>query len=385
MSATPSLNVPPYGRWSLADLTPSLLSAAGVSGQGNSLELDPCRGFCLVLIDGLGHEQLLQHRDVAPFLAQAAERKQPLAAGFPSTTSASLASLGTGLPPGGHGLVGYTIAIPGHDRPMNTLLWELYGIGPHVELQTELVPEKFQPNPTVFERAADAGMAVVTVGPPAHEGSPLTRAIFRGGEFRGAYFFDEVRAVIADAMGEERPAVYAYHPDLDTTGHVHGAGSDPWREQLGRFDALIEGVATDLPDGCVLVVTGDHGMIRLEDKIDVADEPRLMDGVRLMAGDARARQLHVAPGAEQAVIDTWQEVLGERGQVVPREEAVESGWFGQSVSDAARGRIGDVIAAFRSAVGVVQRDVDPLYASLTSHHGSMTSAEQLVPFVEVRS
>jgi hypothetical protein len=381
---TPSPPVPPYGERTLGDLTPSLLAAAGVAGEPNPLGLDPCRGFCLLLVDGLGWEQLLAHRDVAPFMAGAADRHEPIAAGFPATTSASLASLGTGLPPGGHGLVGYTVTIPGHDRPMNTLLWELYGIGPHVELKDEVVPEEFQPNVTVFERAEAAEMTVTMVGPPAHEGSPLTRAIFRGGLFRGAYFFDEVRTTVAEVMKAGRPAVYVYHPDLDTSGHMHGVGSEQWLDQLGRFDALVEGIASELPVDCALVVTGDHGMITLDEKIDVADEPGLLEGVRMMAGDARARQLRAWPGAEGDVVAAWREILGDRAWVVTKEEAIGAGWFGRNVSDDARSRMGDVIAAARTPVGVVQREVDPLYASLLGHHGSMTPAEQLVPLIEVR-
>jgi hypothetical protein len=35
-------------------------------------------------------------------------------------------------------------------------------------------------------------------------------------------------------------------------------------------------------------------------------------------------------------------------------------------------------------VGVVQREVDPTQALLIGHHGSLTPAEQLVPFLELR-
>jgi hypothetical protein len=384
MKDAPGLTVPPYGHGSLADLTPSLLSAAGLLAEPNALALEPCRGFCLLLIDGLGWEQVLVHRETAPFLAAQADRGGPIAAGFPSTTSASLASLGTGLPSGEHGLVGYTVAIPGLDRPMNTLLWQLYGIGPHVELQDQLVPERFQPNETVFERAGADGMDVTIIGPPAHEGSPLTRAIFRGGAFLGAYFFDDVRAAVREALDRPRPAVYAYHPDFDTAGHVHGVGSPQWLEQLRRFDEMVEHVAAEIPAGCALVVTGDHGMVNVGEKVDVADEPALMDGVRMMAGDGRARQLHVVPGAEADVASTWRGLLEDRMLVVLRDQAIEAEWFGPLVTDAAWYRIGDVIAVSRSDLAVVQRDVDPLYASLVCHHGSMTAAEQLVPLIEIR-
>jgi Type I phosphodiesterase / nucleotide pyrophosphatase len=385
VTADLDLPTPPYGTRSLADLTPSLLASAGVPGEPNPLELEPCRGFCLLLIDGLGWEQVLAHREAAPVLAAMTDRSPPLSAVFPSTTSASLASLGTGLPPGEHGLVGYTVAIPGLDRPMNTLLWQLYGVGPHVELQDRVVPEAFQPNETVFERAERAGMDVAIIGPPAHEGSPLTRAIFRGGTFLGAYFDPDMRSAVAEALDAPRPAVYAYHPDFDTAGHVHGVGSESWLEQLARFDALVEGLAAALPADCALVVTGDHGMVNLEEKIDVADEPALMRGVRMLAGDARARQLHVASGAGPDVLATWTEVLGDRMWVVSRDQAVDEGWFGPTVTDVIRDRVGEVIAVASAPVGVVQRDVDPVYASLVCHHGSLTPAEQRVPLIEIRA
>jgi hypothetical protein len=117
----------------------------------------------------------------------------------------------------------------------------------------------------------------------------------------------------------------------------------------------------------------------------VADQPVLMLGVRMLAGDARARHLHVAAGAGPEVQATWTEVMGDRMWVVSRDQAVEEGWFGQTVTGVARDRIGDVIAASRTPLGVVQRDVDPLYASLVCHHGSMTAAEQSVPMIEIRT
>ncbi len=378
----PTLQVPRYGEASLPDLTPSLLSAAGVSGQPNVLGIEPCRGFCVFLIDGLGWEQLRRHAGAAPFMAKHGERF--LSAPFPSTTSASLASIGTGLPPGNHGLVGYTFAVEGFDRPMNSLLWELYGIGPHVGLAERVVPEEFQPHRTMFQRGQEAGLSVTVVAPAPYEGSPFSRAALRGGEFIGAYWFEDMLAAAASALRRPRPALYVYHPDLDTTGHAVGVGADAWIDQLGRFDRLVESLAAELPPGCLLAATGDHGMVTLEEKIDVGDTPELLDGVRMMAGDARARQLYVEPGAAEQVGETWRAVLGDRMLVVGKDEAIAGGWFGPMVEDPVRKRIGDVIAVARSAVGIFQRDVDPLYASLLGHHGSMTPAEQLVPWIEVR-
>lgn len=51
-----------------------------------------------------------------------------------------------------------------------------------------------------------------------------------------------------------------------------------------------------------------------------------------------------------------------------REEAIAPGIFGARVTDHARERIGDIVAAAFDRVGVVQREVDPAQARLNGHH-----------------
>src|SRR5438067_11819125 len=123
MAGSPTPPVPRYGTRSLAELVPSLLSSLGLAGLTNPLPLEPAARVCLLLVDGLGWEGLQANRPAAPFLNSISG--EPLTAGFPATTAASLSSLATGLPPGEHGLVGYAMALPGHDRAVNTLAWPL--------------------------------------------------------------------------------------------------------------------------------------------------------------------------------------------------------------------------------------------------------------------
>jgi hypothetical protein len=379
--------VPRYGEASLSDLVPSVLAAVGVPGFSNTLRIEPLPGACILVVDGLGWEFIQSYRNRAPYMAAASKRGRPLTAGFPSTTSASLASLGTGLPPGQHGLVGYTFVMPGLDRPLNALHWVPYGFGPTEDLRERLVPEQVQPEPTVLERAAAAGTEITLVGPAAHAGSGLTRAILRGGRYAPADSLEELVSAVAGGFIEGRTSVYAYHPFLDTYGHVRGVGSEEWLDHLEQIDRAVSLIAERLPSGFALVVTADHGMVNLppEGKLDVADVPALMEGVRMLAGEARARHVHAWPGAEEDVLAAWQETVGDRFWVRTGDEAVAAGWFGPEVVDRVRPRIGDVVAAARDAIGVFQREVDPLQASLVGHHGSLTQAEQLVPFLLIRS
>lgn len=388
MTRPPEPSVPQYGTASLAEVVPSVLSALGVPGFANVLGVEPLPGVCLMVVDGLGWDLLREHPGETPFLSEAARTSgRAITTVFPATTSASLASLGTGLPPGEHGLVGYTFAIPGHDRAMNSLQWQLYGMGPSIDLREELRPEDFQPTPTLLERAREAGFEVTLVGPAAHAESGLTRAILRGGRYMPADTLEQLVDAVAATLSEgQGTSTYAYHPFLDTFGHMRGVSSDDWRAHLRAVDDAAQALYERLPAGFALAVTADHGMVNLgpEDRLDVADAPELMEGVRLLAGEARARHVHAWRGAGDDVQAVWREKLGDRMWVVLREEAIAAGWFGPRVLDRVRERIGDVVAVAFGQIGVFQREVDPLQASLVGHHGSMTPVEQRVPFILVR-
>jgi hypothetical protein len=364
---------------------PSLLGALRIRGFADSFAIEPVSRVCLLLVDGLGWELLRANQEAAPFLNSIA--REPLTVGFPATTAASLSSLATGLPPGEHGLVGYTMALPGFDRAFNTLTWSLYGLGPRVDLRQEVVPEAFQPQPTLPERAAAAGVLVHYLGPGFHQGSGLSRAIGRGQRFHTAESLDAIEVAALRRLDARPALVYGYHSRLDAAGHIQGVASQAWREELVAVDHAVRTLAEQLPDDTVLVVTGDHGMVDLRpnERLDLADHPDLAAGVTLLAGEARARYVRTAPGAAGDVVSAWRSIVGDRMWVWTREEAIATGIFGPRVSDQARERIGDMVAAAYGRVGIVQRDVDPAQARLNGHHGSLTPAEQLVPFLVYRS
>ena len=64
--AEPVPDLPRYGHGSLAEVVPSLLSARGVEGFDDALGIEPIRGLCLFVVDGLGWEHILRFGDAAP-------------------------------------------------------------------------------------------------------------------------------------------------------------------------------------------------------------------------------------------------------------------------------------------------------------------------------
>jgi hypothetical protein len=362
--------IPGYGAGALADLSASVAASLGITPYQNVLGFTPAQCACILLVDGLGWEQLRDHPAAAPFLSELARNSRPLTAGFPSTTVTSLASLCTGLPPGQHGILGYQVLVPGTDWLLNGLRWD-----------TRVDPLQWQPHPTIYERAAEAGVLACHVAPGRFRGTGLTNALMRGADYRPADSMGAVAAQASAALNENRRVlVIAYHGDLDGTGHVFGVGSEAWSNQLAHVDKLAEQIASSLPSGGSLYVTADHGMVDVgpEDRLDYDELPELRAGVALLGGEARARHVYARPGAAADVLAAWRELLGERAWVLPRDEAVKEGWFGP-VDPEMTERIGDVIAAMSGTTAVVASKTEPRETALFGMHGSLTPSEQLIP------
>ncbi|MEV6911746.1 nucleotide pyrophosphatase/phosphodiesterase family protein [Amycolatopsis sp. NPDC051071] len=363
----------------LGQVVPSVLSALGAAEFTNSLGLGEASSACVLLIDGLGWELLAEHAADAPVLTRLA--KSPIRVGFPATTAAGLGAIGTGLASGEHGLVGYSFEVPGAGV-LNALRWTSHEDGG--DLRGALPPREVQPLPTTFERAAAAGITTSVVSSAKFSDTALTRATQSGARYVGVHALGDLAAGILRCLGTRPSFCWGYHSELDMLGHVYGPGSAPWRMQLRQVDRLVESIVDGLPPGALLAVVADHGMVTVEDALDIDDTPALLGGVRAVGGEVRARHVYSEPGAEADVLAAWREVIGDRAWVLSRDEAAEAGWFGP-VADRVRPRIGDVVVAAKDRFGLKRELAEVVESSLVGQHGSLTSAEQLVPLVLARA
>ncbi|MCX6499806.1 MAG: alkaline phosphatase family protein [Arthrobacter sp.] len=373
---------PAYGERSIAEVFTSAAASLGVPGFANRLNLPAAKHVCVVLADGLGRQLLKQKSAHTPFLRsvlQAGQGAVPvwLDAAFPSTTAASLASFGTGLPAGQHGMVGYDVLDPDQDRVVNML----NGWDPGVD------PQLWQPMPTVFERAA-GHVDVSTVGLPRFSDSAMTRAALRGGRFVAGSTSHARTAAAAEAMaGAESSLMYFYVHELDKAGHRYGFQSPQWEHQLEELDATVRRLSASLPAGTTVLVTGDHGMVDVPEsqRIDYSAEAELIAGVRHTAGEPRMVHLYLEDGAgdagRQGLLAAWRARFGDRIWAFTREEAVAAGLFGE-VRGPVGPRIGDVMIAARDAVAFYDtRRVPARALEVVGQHGSLTKAEREVPLL----
>ncbi|GIG62840.1 alkaline phosphatase family protein [Longispora fulva] len=357
----------------ISDILPSVLTAitgAGADRLGLTARLAGARRVVVLLIDGLGSRVLPRAADVAPVLGDIRAGRlggmTEIACHFPSTTPASLVSLGTGALPGAHGVLGFRVNLPGTDQVLDHTRW-----------QDDPDPAVWQPVRTRFE---SAGVSTAVLGPAAYEGSGLTVAAYRGAPYTGANLGTLVDRVLAS----DARLIYGYHPRVDTAGHLFGLGSPEWLAEVAAVDAMLGQLVERLPEDTALVVTADHGMINVpdEDRIDFDAVPELRSGVRVLAGEPRVRYVHTLPGAQADVLAAWRAVLGDSASVVSRSEAIDSGWYGP-VPDAHRDRIGDIVVTCLGRRVVVASELEPGASVLVGYHGSVTPDEVGIPLIVV--
>ena len=327
----------------------------------------------VVLVDGLGHHLLPLARQETPFLtAMTALLPDGIDVVFPTTTAASLTSFGTGLPPGLHGIVGASFWLPELDNLLYPLGW-----------RDRPTPQAVQPEPTLFEQARAADIAVTSVAAREFEQSGLTVSALRGGRYVGADSPGELVVAVAAAAAVAPPAlVYGYFSAVDKSGHIHGVGSEQWRLDLQHTDRTIEQLAQRLPSGTLLLVTGDHGMINCPDESRVnIDGLPFLAGVRRIAGEPRMRHIYLRPETTAAAVaERWADLLGERAVLLTREAAISAGLFGE-IAYGIEDRIGDVLALPTGEGALVSQRIDSIVSGLRGQHGGLTARERRVPLL----
>lgn len=370
---------------SLCDVLPAAAALLGFPDAVDNLavadwaDADRIDRVLVVLVDGLGWHLLPQLAAGAPLLASvlagASGRVTRLDCTFPSTTPTSLVSLGTGALPGEHGILGFTLKVPGTDRVLH-----------HVRWRDDPPPALWQPVPTWFERLKNAGVSARAVLPAAFIGSGLTEAAYRGAELHPADPTGDYAGLVADELRAAPGLVYGYTAELDTAAHVFGIGSEQWHAAAANIDALLSRLLDALPANAAVLVTADHGGINVppDARVDLDTDPRLSEGIRVVAGEPRVRYLHTEPGAAADVQAVWGELLDGRATVYSREQAVATGMFGPVAAPHTE-RLGDVVVVCSGDTAVLASAHEPPEtARLVGFHGGATAAEMAIPLIVFR-
>lgn len=349
----------------------------------------------VLLLDGLGWNQLQDRLTLVPNLAAMSSARLTTVA--PSTTTTALTSLMTGVASARHGIVGYEFMTP--FGVLNSVRWAIGGVDAR---------EVF--SPSVQDQPIPASLSVVTQ--ESFRGTAFTDVHLRQAPLFGYRDRRGFPQKLSQAL-ETAPVVYAYYVGIDAIAHETGLGGK-YEAELQVADQLVADLVAAVPPRTAFFVTSDHGHVVVDGQYVWLDE-YVTSHVWAASGEPRFRWLHARgaqgsvfgggaggpgagvvvgggsggePGVGLGVGDTravgelaayCRETYGDKAWVLTQDEVIEAGIFGAEFPDAYRARLGDVALLAKEnwafVVPGLHRD------SVVSLHGSLTPNEMYVPLL----
>jgi predicted AlkP superfamily pyrophosphatase or phosphodiesterase len=361
--------IPDYSGANLTGIIPGcLLGTSGRRPNWFPQPLQDAERIVLLVIDGLGYEQLQRHAHIAPNLMSLVGGSITTIA--PSTTASALTSLVTGASPAEHGIVGYRMDMG--DSIMNSLRWW----SDTRDLRKVHPPASVQPIPPFV------GMTIPVVSRAELEGSAFTEAHLRGSRPCGWRAASSIVAQCASLISSGEKFVYAYYDGVDKIAHERGFGAY-YDAEIAATDWLVGALLNTLPSGTTLAITADHGQVQVDDNV-----VHLSDDIKAtlhhQSGEGRFRWLHAKRGQESDLLQIATDLYSDIAWIASRDQVVEEAWLGPArggrIADQVKRRLGDVaLVPFTATTFDDPLDSGPF--SLVCRHGSLTADEMFVPFL----
>ncbi|HUG31927.1 MAG TPA: alkaline phosphatase family protein [Acidimicrobiia bacterium] len=341
----------------VSEIEHRLTGSSPTTGLADASAVADAASYVLVLFDGLGVAQL-EHPDASVFRSSLA---RSIEAPFPTTTSVALSTVATALPPSRHGQVAHLSWYPDIGQVVNTLKWVNVAGDPVSYDYPSLLPE-----PNLWERLRQAGIEPITVQPGDFQTSPLTRSLYRGARFEGAWDVADLAEATVALASEPGRLVFTYVPFVDVAGHVSGQSSEEFSAAMKAAAMVWSDIVSRVAADIVVIGSADHGLMEVtEDDKYLIREPRF-DDLRF-AGDTRGLQLW---GDQVLMEDLAGSVGGSLGDPV---ELV-----GPDPTETALGHLGRGLLLAPPGKVVIPKGFDK---RLRCYHGGLMPEELEIPLL----
>jgi len=392
----PAAVLPDYEGYSIVGL-PSLIGRLfDLDGRDTALaELVPDLSghdhVILLLLDGLGYRKVEALFDRMPDLLIRSFGRDglflPLTSVFPSTTVAALASIGTGMTPLEHGLVGYRLYLRETSTITNMIRFAMVGNGrTDAAFSAGLDPDAVVRGPTAQERLAGHGVNVHTLLPQHIASSGLSRALYKGSaQLHAAVGLSDMLVIARELLLRATAPTFLslYWPGLDTVAHVRGPETDAYVAELRSIDDAIRRELVGQAGNTLLLLSADHGFVPMaaNDYQHVHDIPPIDQALLLPpVGEPRASYLFVRDGERETVSAALTHHLRDGLVCADSPTLVEDGLLGYGPPHPeTHRRIGDLTVVSTGKAGIVHPYQDAV--RLLGMHGGLTEEEMLVPLI----
>ena len=347
---------------------------ASVSGaDGNRLRLPKVKYSVVILVDGLGFENLKMASGYSRFLNQKLD--VAIRCEFPSTTATSIAGFSTGVRSNEHGLIGYSA----YDRVNKFQMGLLTG------WETQGSAEKFKKVSTLAELSDP--VKVFAIGPKAYESTGFTVLTMAGATYaRAERLSERFETVEKMVRSEDQSLSYLYIPELDQIAHRHGVASNEWLFALEELDQLVNRFISKLSSDVGVLVTADHGVVDVpkENHIYLDEFDWYTAAVESTAGDPRCNFVYLTePNKVAELRELLEREFGSVAYICNVEELSIAGWLGQFSAEGSN-LLPDLYIIWRDLrVGYDRRFAKPSHIKLIGQHGGISDVETRIPLIKL--
>jgi len=349
----------------------------------------------LFFVDAFGWRFFEKFQD-APFIKRVAKHGsiEKLTSQFPSTTSAHVTTIHTGIPVGQSGVHEWYYYEPLVDRIIAPLLFS-YAAGSKSRdtLEKKVKPEALYPKGTFYPALKAMGVESFNYGIRDYTPSTYSQVVMQGSQILAFKTLSEALINIGIRLEAQTNPTYIqlYFDRIDGMAHEYGPNAPQVEAEIETFLLMMENYFDRVFGGkkrILFLMTADHGMCEVDPQTTVylntdsqfAGVERFIRKNRrghllVPAGSARDMFMYIKPGMEDEAQAFLAKPLAGKADVVKTETLISEGYFGPDVSTRFRERAGNVVILPYRYESVWWYEKDRFEQKFYGHHGGLTPQE----------
>lgn len=360
----------------------------------------------LLLVDAFGWRFFQKYQAQLPFLQRIAEQGvvSKLTTQFPSTTTAHVTTIHTGLPVGTSGMYEWFYYEPLLDRIFAPLLFSFAGDRERETVkQTGMSEQLLYPNQTLYQQLGKQGVRSFCFAHQNYAHSPFSTVVCNGAEIVPYRTLPEAIVNLTEAViNTPNPAYFFFYVDsIDAMGHQYGPSSPQFDAEVRMFWLMLEQLFharlsrlhhTSNPNSTLLLITADHGQTEVSpdrtiylNQLSPSIEPWLRtnaQGLPLVpSGSPRDMFLYIQDEYLEKAQDLLTAQLSDRATVYRTQSLVEEGYFGQNPSSLLLNRLGNLAILPHCHETVWWYERERFEQRHWGHHGGLSSDEMETIFL----
>lgn len=399
---------PAYDGYSILNIPASVCRAFNIPlihGQSLAGPLDAIfdgqefQRVILVVVDALAFERMQgwMQDGTAPVWQEIAKRGlfAPITSIVPSTTSAAITSLWTGLSATEHGLTGYEMWLKEYGLVINTITHSAISFqnDPGGLYRAGFKAEDYLQFPPISTYLARHNIKTYAMQHASIVNSGLSRTYFKDLTVQRFYDSADLWINLRNLLENNRSKrffAYVYWSEIDTLSHAYGPDDERTTAEFSHFSAAFERLfykrlKRPLFEDTLLILTADHGAIGTQPDAhyDLRRHPQLTQHLHLQpTGENRLVYLYIKPGHVEAVAEYIERTWPNQFSILQSTTAVQAGLYGPGeLHPGLMDRIGDWVVVARGNAYLWWANKENL---IYGRHGGLHPLEMLVPFLAVR-